>query len=127
MENTENKKTINNKAKGSVKKNSTSIPKVKSPIEGLKMISVPQNSATESKLSEKISKTKKKLNDLIKPLSVAEESSFSSIVETINNFNTSRTKQRQNNSEYVSSTVKNVSGINSESSKLFFHWTEENF
>jgi len=112
LENTENKKTINNKAKGSVKKNSTSIPKVKSPIEGLKMISVPQNSATESKLSEKISKTKKKLNDLIKPLSVAEESSFSSIVETINNFNTSRTKQRQNNSEYVSSTVKNVSGIN---------------
>ena len=65
MENTENKKTINNKAKGSVKKNSTSIPKVKSPIEGLKMISVPQNSATESKLSEKISKTKKKLNQIL--------------------------------------------------------------
>ena len=112
MENTENKKTINNKAKSSGKKNSTSIPKVKSPIEGLKMISVPQNSVTESKLSEKISKTKKKLNDLIKPLSVAEESSFSNIVETINNFNTSRTRQRQNNSEYAANTIKNVSGVN---------------
>ena len=102
MENLD-KKEQNKTAKKPIKKQLSSNPidKVKSPIEGLRMISVPQEAVPETQdTSKEIKKTKKKLDSLIKPISVAEEASLDSIVETINNFNTTKTKPKLYTNNY---------------------------
>ena len=96
MENTSNKHTDKTKQKS--RKSSVS-NSVSSPIKGTKMISVPTNSASEKPQqlpveNTKLKQTKKKLDNLIKPISVAEESSLTSIVETINSFNSIKTKPK---------------------------------
>ena len=96
MENTENNQKEKIKQKG---KKSTVPKTVSSPIEGTKMISVPVNPESE-KIQElsaeqtKLKQTKKKLDNLIKPISIAEEASLTSIVETINSFNSIKTKPK---------------------------------
>lgn len=103
MENLD-KKEINKTTKNSDKKQLSSNPinKIKSPIEGLKMISVPQDAVVPTKEEplKEVKKTRKKLDNLIKPISVDEEASLDSIVETINNFNTSRTKPKVYTNNY---------------------------
>lgn len=97
LENTENKELNKTKKRGKTSLNSNPIDKVKAPADGLKLISVPKNSpSTEPAITKNrdLTKTKKSLDNLIKPISIAEEVSLDSIVETINNFNTSRTKPR---------------------------------
>jgi metal dependent phosphohydrolase len=101
-------KKLNNKAKAKEQNNLTSNPigEVKLPVEGLKMISVPKDTVApiEPKAPKKTRETKKttkKLDNTIKPLSVAEESSLNSIVETINNFNTTKSKPRNYSNSYV--------------------------
>lgn len=81
---------------------SNPIKKVKSPIKDAPMISVPklENSVQSLPKTKKIQK-----NNTIKPISVAEENSLESIVETINNFNTTKTKSRLYTTE--NSSVKN--------------------
>ncbi len=107
MEKVDSKK-LNNKAKAKEQNNLTSNPigEVKLPVEGLKMISVPKDTVApiEPKAPKKTRETKKttkKLDNTIKPLSVAEESSLNSIVETINNFNTTKSKPRNYSNSYV--------------------------
>lgn len=107
MEKVDSKK-LNNKAKAKEQNNLSSNPigEVKLPVEGLKMISVPKDTAApvEPKAPKKTRETKKttkKLDNTIKPLSVAEESSLNSIVETINNFNTTKSKPRNYSNSYV--------------------------
>ena len=107
MEKVDSKK-LNNKAKAKEQNNLSSNPigKVKLPVEGLKMISVPKDTVApiEPKAPKKTRETKKttkKLDKTIKPLSVAEESSLNSIVETINNFNTTKSKPRNYSNSYV--------------------------
>ena len=104
MEKVDSKK-LNNKAKAKEQNNLSSNPigEVKLPVEGLKMISVPKDTVApiEPKAPKKTRETKKttkKLDNTIKPLSVAEESS---IVETINNFNTTKSKPRNYSNSYV--------------------------
>lgn len=97
-----------NKSVKSENKNLASNPirNRKSPIADAPMISV-------SKVSEKeLSKTKNKLNKLIKPISVSEENSLDSIVETINSFNTTRTKAKNYSSDYTNMTNPIVDNIN---------------
>ena len=107
MEKVDSKK-LNNKAKAREQNNLSSNPigEVKLPVEGLKMISVPKDTVApvEPKAPKKTRETKKttkKLDNTIKPLSVAEESSLNSIVETINNFNTTKSKPRNYSNSYV--------------------------
>lgn len=107
MEKVDSKK-LNNKAKAKEQNNLSSNPigGVKLPVEGLKMISVPKDTVApiEPKAPKKTRETKKttkKLDNTIKPLSVAEESSLNSIVETINNFNTTKSKPRNYSNSYV--------------------------
>ena len=107
MEKVDSKK-LNNKAKAKEQNNLSSNPigEVKLPVEGLKMISVPKDivAPIEPKAPKKTRETKKttkKLDNTIKPLSVAEESSLNSIVETINNFNTTKSKPRNYSNSYV--------------------------
>ena len=109
MEKVDSKK-LNNKAKAKAKEqnnlSSNPIGEVKLPVEGLKMISVPKDTVApvEPKAPKKTRETKKttkKLDNTIKPLSVAEESSLNSIVETINNFNTTKSKPRNYSNSYV--------------------------
>lgn len=95
MENTD-KQTEKTKQKG---KKSLASKSVSSPIKGTKMISVPITPASEKAQevpveSTNLKQTKKKLDNLIKPISVAEESSLTSIVETINSFNSIKTKPK---------------------------------
>ena len=97
MENLEKKELNKTKKRSKTSLNSNPINKVKIPVDGIEMISVPANSSTiepARKESVDLTKTKKKLDGLIKPISVAEESTLDSIVETINNFNTSKTRPR---------------------------------
>ncbi len=85
------------------------------PPENLKMISVPINDNTPTVKpdeSSELKKTKKKLDNLIKPISVAEEASLNSIVETINNFNTTRTRPKLYTNEYIVNQKKAASNIN---------------
>ncbi len=116
MENLTNKQV--NKTKKSDKKNLSSNPigKVKSPIENAPMISVPKNPfSVDNSTIEKVKETKttkKKLEKLIKPISVAEETNLNSIVETINNFNTTITKSRLYNTEPDNTTFNINSNIN---------------
>lgn len=107
MEKVDSKK-LNNKTKAKEQNNLSSNPigEVKLPVEGLKMISVPKDTVApiEPKAPKKTRETKKttkKLDNTIKPLSVAEESSLNSIVETINNFNTTKSKPRNYSNSYV--------------------------
>lgn len=107
MEKVDSKK-LNNKIKAKEQNNLSSNPigEVKLPVEGLKMISVPKDTVApiEPKAPKKTRETKKttkKLDNTIKPLSVAEESSLNSIVETINNFNTTKSKPRNYSNSYV--------------------------
>ena len=107
MEKVDSKK-LDNKAKAKEQNNLSSNPigEVKLPVEGLKMISVPKDTVApvEPKAPKKTRETKKttkKLDNTIKPLSVAEESSLNSIVETINNFNTTKSKPRNYSNSYV--------------------------
>ncbi len=100
-----NKKEINKTSKKSGKKSLSSNPidKIKSPIEGIKMISVPQDIdvPTQTPSEKETKKVRKKLDSLIKPISVAEEASLDSIVETINNFNTTKTKPKIYTNNYT--------------------------
>ncbi len=102
MENLDSKE-LNKNTKGRKNTlNSNPIGKVKNPIEGIQMISTVQNSTeVPVKKSEERKKTVKKLDSLIKPISVAEEASLDSIVETINNFNTTRTKPKSYAKNYA--------------------------
>ncbi len=81
---------------------SNPIKRVKSPIEGAPMISIAKNANVSVPKEEKkeLTSTKKKLDKLIKPISVSEQNSLESIVETINSFNTTKTKVKSYNSEY---------------------------
>ena len=112
MENLDNKELNKTKKQDKKKLSSNPMTKVKTPIEGLKMISVPKEASTVPMESQELKKTKKKLDKLIKPISVAEESSLSSIVETINNFNTVKTKPKQYTNNYSSNVNKVTSNIN---------------
>ena len=76
----------------------------------LKMISVPKNKPVAD--SQELVKTKKKLNNLIKPISVPEENSLTNIVETINNFNNNKTKPRSYTDNYASNLKKVNTNIN---------------
>ena len=110
MENLENKEL--NKAKKQDKKELSSNPmkNTKSRTGDLKMISVPKNKPVAD--SQELVKTKKKLNNLIKPISVPEENSLTNIVETINNFNNNKTKPRSYTNNYASNKKKVNTNIN---------------
>ena len=110
MENLENKEL--NKAKKQDKKELSSNPmkNTKSRTGDLKMISVPKNKPVAD--SQELVKTKKKLNNLIKPISVPEENSLTNIVETINNFNNNKTKPRSYTDNYASNLKKVNTNIN---------------
>lgn len=106
-----------NKPMKSDKKSLSSNPikRVKSPIENAPMISIAKNAnITEPQKEEKkeLTSTKKKLDKLIKPISVSEQNSLESIVETINSFNTTKTKVKSYNSEYKALTNPIQSNIN---------------
>lgn len=110
MENLENKEL--NKAKKQDKKELSSNPmkNTKSRTGDLKMISLPKNKPVAD--SQELVKTKKKLNNLIKPISVPEENSLTNIVETINNFNNNKTKPRSYTDNYASNLKKVNTNIN---------------
>jgi len=110
LENLENKEL--NKAKKQDKKELSSNPikKNKSLVEDLKMISVPKNKPASE--TQTLVKTKKKLDNLIKPISVPEENSLTNIVETINNFNNNKTKPRSYTDNYASNLKKVNTNIN---------------
>ena len=114
MKNVNNNEELNTKTqkRGKRKLSSNPIEKVTLPIDGVKMISVPQTDSVVEIQPDKLKTTKKKLDKLIKPISTTDETSFNSIVETINNFNTSRTKPRNYNNEYTLNIPKNVSNAN---------------
>lgn len=115
MENLDNKELNKTKKQEKKKLSSNPMTKVKAPIEGLKMISVPKSKSSntvEPVESQELKKTKKKLDSLIKPISVAEESSLSSIVETINNFNTIKTKPKQYTNNYSLNINKTTANVN---------------
>ena len=113
MENLGNKEL--NKAKkqqGRKGLNSNPIAK-KLPIDGVKMISTPiESAAIESPDSSKLKETKSKLNDMIKPISFEEETNINSLIETINNFNTTKTKNRTYTNEYATNTFKVNPSVN---------------
>ncbi len=115
MENLENKE-LNKTKKTQRKKSLSSNPMAKKvSMEELKMISVPQDAdistLKESKIND-LNKTKSNLNNLIKPISIAEETNLSSIVETINNFNTTKTKPRSYTNEYATNIAKLSTNVN---------------
>ena len=104
MKNLNNNEELNTKVKkyGKKKLSSNPINGSSLPIEGIKMISVPlEDSAVQITKPDEVKTPKKKSNTVIKPISIADETSLSSIVETINNFNTSRTKPKKYNNEYT--------------------------
>lgn len=114
MENLSNKE-LNKTKKREKKLSSNPIDKVKNPIEGLKMISVPQDSSVlkpQPEEKKELKKTKQKLDEIIKPISIAEESSLNSIVETINNFNTVKTKPKSYAVNYSANTATTAPNIN---------------
>ncbi len=107
-------KELNKAKKQQGRKNLSSNPMAKKlPIDGLKMISTPQESAAkEVPDTSELKATKSKLNEMIKPISVAEESDLNSIIETINNFNTTTTRPRSYTNEYTTNTVKLSTNVN---------------
>ena len=100
----QNNKTIKKETKNNA---SNPIEKVKSPIEDTKMISVPKSPDIDN--AGEISKVQKKLNKLIKPISITEENSLTNIVETINNFNSTRTKAKNYTNKLENSTANYIS------------------
>lgn len=117
MEKTNKSKIEKTKGTEKNKLSSNPIKGAKSPVKGAPMISVPKNPFTPENLTDKevasITKTRKKLDKLVKPLSIAEETNLNSIVSTINNFNTSKTKSRVYSTEYENTSVAAVnSNIN---------------
>jgi diguanylate cyclase (GGDEF)-like protein/putative nucleotidyltransferase with HDIG domain len=110
LEKTENKE-LKKKGKSSSKNlASNPISNAKLP-DGMTMISVPVQSdapATVPQESTEIKKKRKALDKAIKPISVAEESSLDSIVETINSFNTTKTTPRS----YATSSIANSGVVN---------------
>lgn len=116
MENLSNKQLNKTEKSDKKKLSSNPIAKVKSPIENAPMISIPKNVSAPSKPdikeSQETKKTRKKLDKLIKPISIAEESSLESIVETINNFNTVKTKSRLYTNEYDNTATTFNSNVN---------------
>ncbi len=113
MENLGNKE-LNKAKKQQGRKSLSSNPMVKKlPIDGVKMISTPvESAAIEVPDSSKLKETKNKLNDMIKPISFEEESNINSIIETINNFNTTKTKSRSYTNEYATNTFKMNPNVN---------------
>jgi len=115
LENLENKETTKKSKSKRETLNSNPIGKTKAPIENIKMISVPKENAaknSKTKASTGLRQNKKKLDNFIKPISIAEESSLNSIVETINNFNTTRTKPRSYAENYLENSNIISSNIN---------------
>lgn len=110
MENLENKELNKAKKQDSKELSSNPMKRTKSRAGDLKMISVPKNKSVSA--TQELVKTKKKLNDLIKPISVPEEDSLTNIVETINNFNNSKTKPRSYTDNYASNLKKINTNIN---------------
>lgn len=90
---------------------SNPISKKKNLIENAPMISVAKD-AEANLQSKETSVARKKLDKLIKPISVTEQNSLDSIVETINNFNAAKTKGRLYNSEYKTATTPIQNNIN---------------
>lgn len=113
MENLGNKE-LNKAKKQQGRKSLSSNPMAKKlPIDGVKMISTPvESAAIEVPDSSKLKETKNKLNDMIKPISFEEESNINSIIETINNFNTTKTKSRSYTNEYATNTFKMNPNVN---------------
>ena len=107
MENLGNKE-LNKAKKQQGRKGLSSNPMAKKlPIDGVKMISTPvESAAIEAPDTSKLKETKNKLNDMIKPISFEEESNINSLIETINNFNTTKTKNRSYTNEYATNTFK---------------------
>lgn len=110
MENLENKELNKAKKQDSKELSSNPMKRTKSRTGDLKMISVPKNKSVSA--TQELVKTKKKLNDLIKPISIPEEDSLTNIVETINNFNNSKTKPRSYTDNYASNLKKINTNIN---------------
>lgn len=113
MENLENKE-LNKTKKQQGKKSLSSNPMAKRlSIEGVEMISTPVKSSTV-KVSDtkKLQETKKKLNEMIKPISLDDDTNINSLVETINNFNTNKTKSRTYTNEYATNTLKVSQNVN---------------
>ena len=113
MENLGNKE-LNKAKKQQGRKSLSSNPMAKKlPIDGVKMISTPvESAAIEVPDSSKLKETKNKLNDMIKPISFEEESNINSFIETINNFNTTKTKSRSYTNEYATNTFKVNPNVN---------------
>ena len=113
MENLGNKE-LNKAKKQQGRKSLSSNPMAKKlPIDGVKMISTPvESAAIEVPDASKLKETKNKLNDLIKPISLEEESNINSLIETINNFNTTKTKSRSYTNEYATNTFKVNPNVN---------------
>lgn len=113
MENLGNKE-LNKAKKQQGRKSLSSNPMAKKlPIDGVKMISTPvESAAIEVPDSSKLKETKNKLNDMIKPISFEEESNINSLIETINNFNTTKTKSRSYTNEYATNTFKVNPNVN---------------
>ena len=113
MENLGNKE-LNKAKKQQGRKSLSSNPMAKKlPIDGVKMISTPvESAAIEVPDSSKLKETKNKLNDMIKPISFEEESNINSIIETINNFNTTKTNSRSYTNEYATNTFKVNPNVN---------------
>ena len=83
-------KELNKAKKQQGRKNLSSNPMAKKlPIDGVKMISTPvESAAVETPDTSTLKEAKTKLNNMIKPISFEEETNINSIIETINNFNT---------------------------------------
>ena len=113
MENLGNKE-LNKAKKQQGRKSLSSNPMAKKlPIDGVKMISTPvESAAIEVPDASKLKETKNKLNDMIKPISFEEESNINSLIETINNFNTTKTKSRSYTNEYATKTFKVNPNVN---------------
>ena len=107
-------KELNKAKKQQGRKGLSSNPIAKKlPIDGVKMISTPiESAAVETPESSQLKETKTKLNDMIKPISFEEESNINNLVETINNFNTTKTKNRTYTNEYATNTFKVNPNVN---------------
>lgn len=112
MDKVEKKDTSKAKSKEKKSLNSNPISGTKAPAEAIKMISVPKKAEVKNAANTKtpaIKETKKQLENTIKPISITEDTSLDSIVETINNFNTSKTTPRifaNKNYNTATSTIK---------------------
>ncbi len=96
------KKELNKAEKKTL--NSNPIKKTKASGDGIKMISVPKKSTGAKQNNTQ------NTDSTVKPISVPEETSLNSIIETINNFNTTKTRPRlfaNNNHNAVTNPVQN--------------------